>query len=278
MQFSALINTASGSVPDDAEAQLRDALKVPLTTCFTCADGAALHAALGQIDLSSDRTLIVWGGDGTVATALTASIGTGAIVLALPGGTMNLVHKRIHGRTDNWQGILHQACARGRNTELAYGLANCRPFFVAMLAGNLTRLAPVRESIRDGSPLAAVRHATSSDALDLETRITFRIDGSTAPATACAVFLSDRLDGDFFDFGSIDPDTYKDLLVTGASSVLGDWRTAEGVNFQQSTSLRVQASTGNPIPIMLDGEPVYAAEDIHVELKTGDVRIRSAWS
>jgi diacylglycerol kinase family enzyme len=278
MQFSALINTASGSVPDDAEDKLRGALDVPIASCWTCADGSSLSAALHEINFSPNGTLIVWGGDGTVAAALTASIGTGAIILPLPGGTMNLVHQRIHGNPEDWHSILHKARTRGRTADLAYGLANSRPFFVAMLAGNLTRLAPVRESIREGSPLAAARQATSSDALDLETSMTLQINGSTDPATACAAFLPDRLNAECFDLGSIDPDTIMELLVTGASSVLGDWRKADGVDFQQSASLSVQAKTGNPVPIMLDGEPACESERIHVELKTGGVRIRSARS
>ena len=106
----AFLNLRSGSVPKDGE----DALARALADLGHSADiiafreGDVLATLQGAVDQSPDY-LIAWGGDGSINCALNAAGPDGPAVLALPGGTMNLLHQRLHpGRTE-WADILASA-------------------------------------------------------------------------------------------------------------------------------------------------------------------------
>lgn len=96
MSMNCIINLTAGSVPQDAEARLRSALAAlgENADIFACS-GKDIKSVAHDV-LDCDR-LIVWGGDGTIAGILDRAGRDGPPVLPLPGGTMNLLHKAVHG-------------------------------------------------------------------------------------------------------------------------------------------------------------------------------------
>ena len=139
MALFALINTSSGSVPDDAKSLLEGKLGSRLTKLLVC-DAKQLTNTIASFTPGPDDTIIVWGGDGTVAAALSASLETRAAILPLPGGTMNLLHKRVHGEAGPWQDLLETALL-SPPIEMTYAEANGKPLYVALMLGEITKLA-----------------------------------------------------------------------------------------------------------------------------------------
>ena len=91
-------NEASGSNDEDALRSVKDALAQAgfvLTgeTCFP--DESPPDAA--KLDSSQVEMLCVFGGDGTIHSIVTDLFGWKGRVLVLPGGTMNLLSRRLHG-------------------------------------------------------------------------------------------------------------------------------------------------------------------------------------
>ena len=170
-----LVNPRSGSVPEDAEQKLRDALEGHGEKAdFTLLDGDDIASPIQACLESSPDMIIVWSGDGTVACALEKTGPSGPPILPLPGGTMNLFHKQIHGGACEWDHCLERGLKKGRQIDVPAGRAGDRNFYVAAMAGNLTDFAAPREAIRKGRLLEAIQTLSGSDALDLRTTMTFR--------------------------------------------------------------------------------------------------------
>src|SRR5688572_25556929 len=106
MKTIALYNPASGSVTADGAERLRAALE---DAGVRGADLVEMNRddcerQLKRLAGSNPDLFVVWGGDGTLRTALNL-IGQTSNLLLLPGGTMNLLTKSIHG-DKTWEDIL----------------------------------------------------------------------------------------------------------------------------------------------------------------------------
>ncbi len=91
-------NEASGSNDENALSSVKDALAqagfvLAGETCFP--DESPPDAA--KLDSSRIDMLCVFGGDGTIHSVVTDLFGWKGRVLVLPGGTMNLLSRRLHG-------------------------------------------------------------------------------------------------------------------------------------------------------------------------------------
>jgi len=255
----AFLNLRSGSVPKDGEEALARALADLGYSADIIAfnEGDVLATLQGAVDQSPDY-LIAWGGDGSINCALNAAGPDGPAVLALPGGTMNLLHQRLHpGRTD-WADILACALEAPEVTPWAGGDINGKRFYVAVMLGRLTALSESREHLRRGAFLEAIAAAARNEAFDMQSRLQFRTQTggriTSTEATAGAVILAGERRARF-DVATIDPATQLDLAGVLFQSLLNGWRDAEDVAVETVNEVSVEDISGDPIPGTIDGEP-----------------------
>ena len=263
-RIKALINPMSGSVPDNADLRLAEALEGLGESCETTTLNSDnfLEAIEGAISDAPDM-IIVWSGDGTIACALEKAGDSGPPILALPGGTMNLFHKQIHGGDCDWQGCLKACLTEGRTIDVPAGVAGDRRFYVAAMLGSLTDLAAPREAIRKGHILEAVQTLAGSDVLDLRTDMTFDLldDGRSehkGHATAAAIFVGDHT-SDVLEFAYIDPDNPFELAAAGFGALLSDWRKASGVTSLRALEVALAHEKDYELRATFDGEPLRIA-------------------
>lgn len=262
MALTAIINTTSGSVPADAQALLEAALEElgERVTIQLVSPECSLPDMLVQASATTPDAVIVWAGDGTVAAVLDATGPTGAPVLALPGGTMNLLHKAIHGEAD-WKACLTGALMSGGSRTIPAGVVDGRRFYVAAMLGNLTHFAESREALRAGNALEAVATLGQAPVLDLETMLDIHADlGGEAgvthlPATAAAILPSVRRGGGL-EVGAIDPGNILELTATGLAAMFRDWRELDSVSRVLARTVIVEHRTGESMHATLDGEIV----------------------
>lgn len=100
-------------------------------------------AALAGID-----TLVVMGGDGTLGAASAAAKGWDGQFLAIPGGTMNLLPRALHG--DATPDAIVAAAAAGMLTHVPVVRAGDHISYCRIIIGPLTRWARARENARHG--------------------------------------------------------------------------------------------------------------------------------
>ena len=159
-----IANAASGSNTPAAVGTLREALN---------ACGIAVERSISFPDEPlPDRTtleaaevplLAIYTGDGTINAALGRLAGWSGAVLVLPGGTMNLLSKRLHGdfpAEDIVALVARGGACRRRVIRIA---GQCGDAYAGLLAGPGTHWGAVREAMRD-LDIAAIA-AGAADAL-----------------------------------------------------------------------------------------------------------------
>ena len=261
MSLVALINPRSGSVPADAEEQLLAALDELGETCeIRMLTQDDICDPIDACFAMAPDAVIVWSGDGTVACALERAGEDGPPILPLPGGTMNLFHKQIHGGPVEWKDCLIRGLTEGRMIDVPAGCAGDRRFYVAAMLGNLTDLTGPREALREGHVLEAIEKLAGADLFDLTHAMRFRVqDGSGSEtdglATAAALFVGPQDDTDF-EFAFINPDNPLELAAAGLGALISDWREANGVTTLRSGQVVLEDQKGYDLRVTLDGEPV----------------------
>ncbi|MEM5517072.1 diacylglycerol kinase family protein [Henriciella sp. AS95] len=259
--IAALINPNSGSVPADAEAQLSELMAELGKDCdITVLGESDFVETIDACIESEPDMIIVWSGDGTIACTFERVGSDGPPILPLPGGTMNLFHKQIHGGPCTWDECLRRALDGGRIIDVPAGCAGDRRFYVAAMVGALTDLAGPREAVREGKFLQAIEKLAGSDILDLRTNMTFKltneqnkvIDGF---ATATAMFVGEAGD-DTLEYAYIDPDNPLELAASGIGALFSDWRDASGVQTLRAREVTIEEEKGYELRVTLDGEPV----------------------
>ncbi len=208
--------------------------------------GETLGAA--QVD-----TVVLFAGDGTINAALCALSAWDGAFLILPGGTMNMLAKSLHGDVDP-AAIIHAAHERGQRVALPYVEAGPHRAFVGLIIGPAAHWGRAREAARKGRVarvLSAARNAW---------RRTFgrgiRVTGVPGMHERYqAIFVSPDANG--LEVAAIDARDWGSIAQLGWNWLTGDWIAARAVTDRQAASLRPVSR--RPILALFDGEPVTLA-------------------
>lgn len=248
-------NKASGSNDEESlaalKAQFRDSgCRLIGGSCFpdeTPPDRAGLDDAGVQI-------LAIFGGDGTISSITTDRYGWGGAILPLPGGTMNMLSRRMHGDAEAPEIV----------ARLKSGIANkVRPSIIrsrhadgltGVLAGPGTVWNEVREAMR------------ATDVMEFVTSTTEAIAWSAnGPKVAClnsdcgreegyaAITISPEDDG--LRANGYFADTIGDYARQGVALLQHDFRNGPHDDLGCHPKLRLATLKGEPMGLLIDGEP-----------------------
>lgn len=281
MKITALVNPDAGSVPKDGEALLAKALE-EMGVDFTClsAHGAEFAALAQQAARDKVDAVIVWGGDGSAACVLNSLGDDGPPVLALPGGTMNLLHRRLHHGLTDWREVLELALREPAAENISCGEVEGQRFYVAAMFGKLTGLHATREALRKGEVIAAAKAISETGALELETRLTMTVrhrgEDHVIEAVAAAVAVAEtgpaRLEA-----AAIDPDNIGDFFSIGLDVLMHGWRESDTIETDLSArQVHLSDATGESIPATIDGEPAELPAQCTARLIRNAVRVLRA--
>lgn len=274
MKYIALFNPKSGSVPPDA----REKLTAVLAECGVSGadlietDPADCDGQLRELAARSPDLFIVWGGDGTIRAALSLVGPSTPNLLLLPGGTMNLLPRAIHGEK-TWDAIIRDVLHAPRGMALPAGQMNGEKFYCAMLAGAPARLAEVRENLRKGDLGKAAGAAAGAletvKSLQLKARYAdgyaFADERLPTSSVVGAIIGSLTKTGSGMEVASLANPTATGALNVMWTSLFTDWRNAPGVEVAPATTLDIGNDDGGDIPMIIDGEPVDAGPVAHVD-------------
>jgi hypothetical protein len=104
----------------------------------------------------------VYAGDGTVNTVVTALYGWSGAVLVLPGGTMNLLAKRLHGDAPMERIVAAVAGGGARRVRPLVARTGSGDALAGLLAGPGTAWYAVREAMREADVAGIVAGASEA--------------------------------------------------------------------------------------------------------------------
>ena len=236
-------NRASRSTDEGRIAALEAALLAAGATIAGSSDfprdAAPDAAALAGID-----TLVVMGGDGTLGAASAAARGWDGQYLAIPGGTMNLLPRALHGEA-TLEAIV-AAAATGTLAHVPVVRAGGHTSYCRIIIGPMTRWARARENARHGRlwrVVQAVRLALARGFLG-----GVRVAGHAGRHPGVLVMPApDGLDVALFSGRGL-----ADAMAVAVRWLLDDWREASSVTAFAAPELLV--GRRRSVRCLFDGE------------------------
>lgn len=200
------------------------------------------------LDQAGADTVLLFAGDGTINAALRVLEGWGGAALILPGGTMNMLAKQLHGDAEAGA-IVHAAYQGRRTTALRFVESGDQRAFVGMIAGPVTAWAEAREAVREGdlAALPAKAAAAWSGSWNQEVAVH---DGNALLGRFNMVFAEVR-DGGLAVSG-ISAESLADVAKLGWAWMAGNWRSAAPVEDRVTASAILSSDKG--IRALFDGE------------------------
>jgi diacylglycerol kinase family enzyme len=272
MKTISLVNSRAGSVGANGVDRLRHAL-----------GGVSLdHAEIVEFDHDNSAgqlkwlqeeepdLVIVWGGDGTHRSVLDTLGRRTSQLLLLPGGTMNLLTKWLHGGQP-WERVLWSVLGSPAPRILPAGRIDGMHFFCAMIAGVPAQLAQVREDVRRGElgramqdtglALSGVRsmQLATSFGTDLE-----HAEGHFPPGNVVGALVGPLARNQRMQVARLELGSTWSALEFAWTSFVSEWRNRPEVSMQSADTLQVETVDGLDIPAMIDGEKISPGKSLTV--------------
>ena len=189
-------------------------------------------------------------GDGTINAAACALADWGGAILILPGGTMNMLAKLLHGDALP-AAIVAAAHDRGRVIAIPSVEAGSYRAFVGLIVGPAASWFRPREMARKG------RFRDLGPAMLAAWRRTFgrgiRLSGAEGlPRLIQGAYI--HAQDDHLAVAAVDARDFRAIADLGWSWIVGDWAAAHAVTEVRAGELRI--AERRPVLALFDGEPV----------------------
>ncbi|QVM84479.1 diacylglycerol/lipid kinase family protein [Novosphingobium decolorationis] len=248
-------NPASGSNDAQTQREAKQALEsagfdVARTLYFP--DDPAPKAA--DLDEEGVEVVATFGGDGTVHAVVTGLFGWGGAVLVLPGGTMNLLAKTLHGPASADEIAARLESGEGRRVRTPVIDTRHGTALTGVLAGPGTIWNEVREALRDANLIEVV--ATARQAISYSTN---------GPKVVCDQSDCGREDG--YAAITVNPgeeglsargyyaESLADYAGQGIALLNRDFRNGPHDDLGVHQRIRLVCPAGEPMGLLIDGEP-----------------------
>ncbi|MCR5876895.1 NAD(+)/NADH kinase [Phenylobacterium sp. J426] len=185
-----LLNTASGSCRAESRQELEEILsQAGLQASHTwCGGGEEIQAALAAVHSGEVDLLVVLGGDGTIRAAAEACANRQALLIPLPGGTMNMLPRALYGDA-SWQEALRATLAAPRLRPVHGGKVGDDRFFIAAILGAPSLWAEAREAVREGDISEAARRSVEALSHAFSEKVRYEVDGRNHGAVEAVSLL-----------------------------------------------------------------------------------------
>ncbi|WP_158915810.1 diacylglycerol kinase family protein [Caulobacter sp. S45] len=268
LRIGALLNTSSGRCPVGAEREMEAILLrhgLELSKAW-CGGGDQISAALDEASAHKLDLLIVLGGDGTIRSAAEACAASGPLLIALPGGTMNMLPKALYGDV-TWQAALEATLADPVAQSVSGGHMGDKPFFVAAIVGDPALWADVREAVREGDLAHALSKGSDALAKTFQSSLRYRFGETSGEAQAVSILCpltSQALAADemALEVAAITPDGALGAIRLAFHSLVSGWRSDPAVTTAKTRAIVLEAD--EPIRAVLDGESQVFGRSVNV--------------
>jgi len=220
-----------------------------------------------QLDRAGIAMLTIYAGDGTINSALAAASGWGGTILVLPGGTMNLLVRALHGDAEP-AAIVARAVADPVATRIKAVAINGDHAYVGVIAGPTTAWAEVREGMRRAD-LSSLLTSAIPTALS-ETFAGAEVGFVGGERRFPALFAMPRRDG--LHLSGFTTDSALALLQHGMAWLQGDFREGPHIELGRHDTVTL-LSDSTTIGLLIDGEIASCAPGTTLRLVTAPHRL-----
>ena len=272
-RIAVIVNAKAGAVRrhglDVVTEAYRKALAGRLVGVYPCRRGGEIEASARRALADGATAIFPIGGDGTCAALAEMARREGFVSSALPGGTRNILARRLWGDADIMQ--VAQIVAEGAFAirRMDAGEANGRLFFVGASFGMIPHLARARERLRGRAEpsgvWAAIRHVLRLGRRGLlAPRIRYTPPGG-APERCAALMASvhsldemlfragEKAEPAFFDCAAATPQGWFNLSALALRALWSErWRDDPAVRAFETPALTIEGR--DPLVAALDGE------------------------
>lgn len=218
--------------------------------CFP-ADPVPNRQALSDEDIS---LVAVFAGDGTVATTVTGLYGWDGQVLVLPGGTMNMLARRLHGDAEPAEIVRRLVDGVTRAERPAIIRSNHGDALTGVLAGPGAAWNDVREAMRNTDVLEMVSSATDAIGESMSgARVRCADVTCGQPEGYAAITLTPTergLDGNGYLAESVG-----DMVGQAVALLQRDFRNGPHEHLGLRDNWQLVCADNEPMGLLLDGEP-----------------------
>lgn len=285
MLYAVIVNRNAGTVRAlgrrTVEELIQGRLKAGVAS-LQWVQGGGIVAACRSALASGAEALAVLGGDGTCATAASFAVYGGAKVALLPGGTMNILSRRLWGNRSLEDTFDLLAKDKVQLAKLDMGLANEHPFFVAATFGLVSALTIMRERVRtaliQGHMGGALARMVRGPRGVLRPMVRYSLDPDRAPDRAAGLIVTIGNADVLLPGAALEAETGLFECVSIKARGWGDvgrllfeaithnnWRRDKRIRDFRVRSLWV--SEGERTSITLDGEPRAIRGPVYVEYR-----------
>lgn len=277
-----LINLSSGSASDISEEVTKMMTEKGHTApkCFV-SEGEKFAEQIEALKKYKPDLIIVFGGDGTCRSAAEIARDSDVPLIALPGGTMNILPRELYN-TIEWGEALNLALDQAEPRWQKAGLLNGSLFYCGAIIGAPTRMASIRESVRKGELSEAVTAIPKViESVTEGKTFSYHVDGNPSDLQANAILLTFFSDpenlsgGPALEMASVMPLSVGELLKVGAQSLLMDWRESENIESKKIKSLEIDGQ--GQFETLLDGEAEIVSCPINVTLERKGVKVMAPY-
>ncbi len=249
-----IVNEASGSYDADVIADIVTWFAnagEPVDCIIRCPDEPL--PSPGRLDAEGVQTLAIYTGDGTINSALKEAAGWGGAVLILPGGTMNLLARALHGDS-SCQEIIARACSERRTRKLNTVEIGDNTAYVGVIAGPTTSWANVREKARHAEVGSLMFEAIPEAISESLSGPQVGLEGQSE--TYPAIFAAPRENA--IALCGFTASSVGEVVAHASAWLSGDFREGPRVDLGE-TECAVLVSDAQKIGLLIDGEPAECA-------------------
>lgn len=278
MRPTVIINDAAGSTQD---------ISVEITSIFVdsglaepiihLVDPENLDSSFQKVIEDGTDLLVIYGGDGTCKSGALVAREAEIPLIALPGGTMNMLPKALYG-TDEWRTALTSALTQPKPRWQPAGNINGHIFFCGAILGDPIVMSQAREVLRDGDILKAAKQVPEIiTAIAHGEQFKFEVDGELFDKDAnglqiyCPYMTSGATLSDAFELASVPQLSVSEVIGIGARAMAQDWR--DSIHVKTAPAKNIQISGQGVFNVLLDGEAETISCPIVINLEQKGVLV-----
>lgn len=208
-----------------------------------------------ELDAAGIESMAIFTGDGTLNAAITKLKGWGGKVIVLPGGTMNLLCKRLHGPDAQLETIVERL-AQGAPRAVRPLMARCAAgdALAGLLAGPGTAWASVREAMRDFD-LPAMAEGTSEAWSETTGGAMIRCSDPVLGRTEGYPLIEFTPSHRGLQLDAFHAEDAGELLQQSFALLRRSFREGPHTRLGLVDQITLETIDGSPLEILLDGEP-----------------------